>query len=196
MLRHLCTAPLPILVSTEHHGNKKLRRMYTSLWILDAMLPPRSARFPFAETSFRSRYSAPKAQQIMPPKRAIPFLETVKYVGYCCVALGGIAFLRARIKASIAARARLAPTIKMGVRCLECGPQQVSIFSLNALSPSLVSKQRYKYCPWTYMEWKHRLPRLCAILDAVRPCIRLTKTLCSVRRQTASLNCLARCTDI
>lgn len=103
----------------------------------------------------------------MPPKRALPLPNVVKYVGYCCVALGSIAFLRSRLKASIAARARLAPTIKMGMKCLECDPQQVSIFSLNALSPNLVSKQRYKYCPWAYMKWEHRLPRLCAILEAV-----------------------------
>lgn len=131
------------------------------------MAPSHATNVAFVKTNVGQRYSAPLARQIMPPKRAVPVPDIVKYVGYCCVALGSLAFLRSRLKASIAARARLAPTIKMGTKCLECGPHQVSVFSLNALSPSLVSKQRYKYCPWAYMQWEHRLPRLCAILEAV-----------------------------
>lgn len=93
--------------------------------------------------------------------------KLLKYVGYCLAAAGSAALIRSRCRATLAARARRAPTLKFEKGCLNCKSSQISVFSMNILSQSLVSKQRYKYCPSKYLDWEYRLERLISLIETV-----------------------------
>jgi hypothetical protein len=51
--------------------------------------------------------------------------------------------------------------------CLKCLPSQISVFSMNILSQSLVTKQRYKYCPEKWLDWEYRLKKLTHLIETV-----------------------------
>jgi hypothetical protein len=105
---------------------------------------------------------------VMAQARSASVPKILKYVGCCIAAVGGAALVRARLRANSAARARQARTLKLSKGCLECEPHQISIFSMNILSPNLVTKQRYAYCPSKWLGWDYRLRKLTFILETVR----------------------------
>jgi hypothetical protein len=96
-------------------------------------------------------------------------IKATSYVGVALLAAGGLFAIRALVRAQLSALSRKSRTIMLKPQCLRCNDDQISIFSMNLLSPTLVSKSRYKYCAEGYLRWEYRLGKLCSLLEQVWP---------------------------
>jgi hypothetical protein len=95
--------------------------------------------------------------------------RSTTYVLASVVAAGTFGILRSLLKRSARLQHSRAPTIQLSDGCLSCGGDDVSLVTLNALAPNLVSKQRYKYVPDGCLAWRFRFQRLCKLLKKVSP---------------------------
>ena len=89
------------------------------------------------------------------------------YAVASAAAVGGLKLLQGVVKRAARHRRSKGETIQLGSHCLQCAPDHISLLSLNALAPNLVSKQRYKYVRAGCLSWPFRFKRLCSLLEKV-----------------------------